>query len=83
MTHRSRLMRAVRECGCACGSAECSRKMAEFRARVIEVACDLEESTRDTIPCPAPDYPGELADAAPPTPTTLRTVGLVDLGGVL
>lgn len=73
MTHRSRLMRAVREC----------KDLATLRERVVEVACDLEESTRDTIPCPAPDYPGDLTDAAPATPVTLRSVGLVDLGGVL
>lgn len=61
MTHRSRLMRAVREC----------TDLAQLRAAVIEVACDLEESKRDTIPAPPPDYWRESSDAAPPTPLTV------------
>lgn len=61
MTHRSRLMKAVRECA----------TLTELRAAVVEVACDLEESKRDTVPCPPPVYDHEREQAAPPTPLTL------------
>lgn len=61
MTHRSRLMRAVRECD----------NLADLRDAVIEVACDLEESTRDTIPAPPPVYDADREEHAPPTPLTL------------
>jgi hypothetical protein len=75
---RSQLMRAVCECP----------TLPELRAAVVEVACELPDTGRDTVRCGPPDYPGDLAESAPPTPITMRSprmpdFGERDFGGVL